>query len=100
MHGYKSMSSSKVVSPLDMLAAKQDNEYVTGKKNPHAKALGSLGGKARAQTLSDAEIAKIARKGGLARSKKLSAADRRRIALLAVGAREKKRAASKKIGEK
>jgi hypothetical protein len=34
------------------------------KKNPHAEALGSLGGKARAQSLSDAEIAKIARKGG------------------------------------
>jgi hypothetical protein len=62
------------------------------KKNPHAQALGSLGGKARAQSLSDAEIVKIARKGGKARSKKLSAAERRRIALLAVRSREKKRA--------
>jgi hypothetical protein len=69
------------------------------KKNPHAEALGSLGGKARAQSLSDAEIAKIARKGGHARSKKLSSAERTRIALLAVRAREKKRATAKKIGE-
>ena len=72
---------------------------MTGKKNPHAKALGSLGGKARAQSLSDAEITKIARKGGVARGKKLSPAHRRRIALLAVRAREKKRAATKKVGE-
>jgi hypothetical protein len=83
-----------------MLGAKQDNQIMAEKENPHAKALGSLGGKARAQILSGAEIAKIARKGGVARSKKLSAADRRRIALLAVRAREKKRAATKKIGEK
>jgi len=60
-------------------------------KNPHAQALGSLGGKARAEQLSDAEIAKIASKGGKARAKRLSAAERRRIARLAVAARERKR---------
>lgn len=61
------------------------------KKNPHAQALGSLGGKARAENLSDAEINKIASKGGNARAAKLSAAERSRIAKLAVAAREKKR---------
>src|SRR5262252_7937103 len=63
-----------------------------GKKpNPHAQALGHLGGKARAKRLSDAEIAKIASKGGRARATKLSAAERSRIARLAVAARERKR---------
>lgn len=63
-----------------------------GKKpNPHAQALGSLGGKARAKHLSDAEIVKIASKGGRARAAKLSAAERSRIARLAVAARESKR---------
>jgi len=61
------------------------------KKNPNAQALGSLGGKARAANLSDAEIAKIASKGGKARADKLSAAERSRIAKLAVAARERKR---------
>jgi hypothetical protein len=63
-----------------------------GKKNPHAKALGSLGGKARAESLSNAEIAKISSKGGRARAKNLSAAELSRIAKLAVAARERKRA--------
>jgi hypothetical protein len=63
-----------------------------GKKpNPHAQALGSLGGKARARKLSDADVAEIASKGGKARAAKLSAADRSRIAKLAVAARELKR---------
>ena len=64
-----------------------------GKKipNPHAQALGSLGGKARAKSLSDVEIAKIASQGGKARARKLSAAELRRIAKLAVAARERKR---------
>jgi dihydrodipicolinate synthase/N-acetylneuraminate lyase len=61
------------------------------KKNPNAQALGRLGGKARAEKLSDAEIAKIARKGGTARAAKLTAAERSRIAKLAVAARERKR---------
>src|SRR5579863_4414449 len=62
-----------------------------GKKNPHAKALGSLGGKARAENLSGPEISEIASKGGQARALKLSVAERRRIAKLAVAARERKR---------
>ena len=64
-------------------------------KNPNAQALGSLGGKARAESLPDVEIAKIASKGGNARAAKLSAADRSRIAKLAVAARESKRKGSK-----
>ena len=68
-----------------------------GKKlNPHAQALGALGGKARAKNLTDAEIAGIASKGGKARAAKLSAAERSRIAKLAVAARERKR--SKRTG--
>lgn len=63
-----------------------------GKKlNPHAQALGSLGGKARTKNLSEAEIAEIASKGGQARAAKLSATERSRIAKLAVAARELKR---------
>ena len=61
------------------------------KLNPHAQALGSLGGKARAKNLSDADISKIASKGGKARAAKLSAAELSRIAKLAVAARERKR---------
>jgi hypothetical protein len=69
---------------------------VMGKKlNPHAQALGSLGGKARARNLSDAEVAKIASKGGKARAAKLSAAERSRIAKLGVAARERKRKGGK-----
>ena len=61
------------------------------KPNPHAQALGTLGGKARAKSLSDAEIAGIVSKGGKARAAKLSAAELSRIAKLAVAARERKR---------
>jgi hypothetical protein len=61
------------------------------KLNPHAQALGSLGGKARAKNLSDADISRIASKGGKARAAKLSAAELSRIAKLAVVARERKR---------
>lgn len=61
------------------------------KPNPHAQALGSLGGRARAESLPDAEISKIASKGGKARAAKLSAAELSRIAKLAVAARERKR---------
>jgi hypothetical protein len=61
------------------------------KPNPHAKALGSLGGKARAEILSTSDLARIASKGGKARAKKLSAAERSRIAKLGVAARERKR---------
>lgn len=61
------------------------------KKNPHAQALGSLGGKARAKSLSQSERAEIARAGGKARAAKLTAAERKRIARAAVAARERKR---------
>jgi len=61
------------------------------KPNPHAQALGALGGKARAKKLSDAAIAEIASKGGQARAEKLSAEERSRIAKRAVAARERKR---------
>lgn len=61
------------------------------KKNPNAQALGRLGGRARAEKLSDAEVLVIASKGGRARAAKLSADERTRIAKLAVAARERKR---------
>jgi hypothetical protein len=61
------------------------------KKNPNAQALGSLGGKARAANLSDAEVSSIASKGGKARAATLSAGERKRIAKLAVAARERNR---------
>jgi hypothetical protein len=80
---------------LDLLTAKHDNPRMTPKKNPHAQALGSLGGRARAKKLADAEITKIASKGGKARAAKLSAAERSRIAKLAVAARENKRKGNK-----
>ena len=63
--------------------------------NPHAQALGSLGGKERAKRLPEAEIAKIASQGGQARATKLSASERSRIAKLAVAARERKRKGEK-----
>lgn len=70
---------------------KQDNDNMRKDPNPNAQALGSLGGKARARNLSEAEVAKIASKGGKARAAKLSAAERIRIAKLGVAARERKR---------
>ena len=74
-----------------MLSEKQDNHNMGKKKNPNAQALGKLGGKARAENLSDTEIAKISSKGGKARAEKLTAAERHRIAKLGVAARERKR---------
>jgi hypothetical protein len=64
---------------------------VTEKKNPHAQALGRLGGEARSKSLTQAEIGRIASEGGKARAARLSAAERTRIAKLAVQAREHKR---------
>ncbi len=61
------------------------------KKNPNAQALGSLGGKARAESLSEADRIRIASTGGKARADKLSAAERSQIAKKAVAARERKR---------
>ena len=57
------------------------------KKNPAAVALGKLGGKARARSLSPEERAESARKAGRSRSKTLSADERRRIAKKAADAR-------------
>ena len=68
------------------------------KKNPHAQALGSLGGSARADKLSAARLSKIASEGGKARARKLSAARLSEIARKAVAARERKRAQAKKGG--
>ena len=74
-----------------MLNAKYDNKSMAKKKNPNAVALGSLGGKARANSLSERQLAKIASEGGKARAAKLSADELSRIAKLAVAARERKR---------
>jgi hypothetical protein len=70
------------------------------KQNPHAVALGKLGGKARAEKLSAAERSAIASKAGNARTSSLTPAERKRIATLAVKAREAKRAAKAKQKEK
>jgi hypothetical protein len=61
------------------------------RKNPAAVALGKLGGKARAKSLSPGKRSKIAKMGAAARAKKLSAAKRKRIAMLGVKARRAKR---------
>ena len=84
-----------VLFSLDLHSAKQDNSVMGKKLNPNAQALGSLGGKARARNLSNADVAKIASKGGKARAAKMSAAERSRIAKLAVAARERKRKGGK-----
>jgi hypothetical protein len=73
--------------------------YTMAKKNPAAQALGKLGGRARAKTLSDAELSEIARKGALARTKKLTAAQRSEIARKAVQARIAKYGQQKRKGE-
>jgi len=67
--------------------------------NAHAQALGALGGRARAENLSEDRLKEIARQGGRARAAQMSASERKRIAKLAVAARERKRAQRKK-GEK
>jgi hypothetical protein len=63
-------------------------------KNPHAVALGSLGGKARAKNLTKDEVVAISEKagkvGGKARAAKLSAKKRKAIAKAAATARWKK----------
>jgi hypothetical protein len=56
-------------------------------KNPAAVALGKLGGKARAASLSRDEMSQIARKGVRARMKKTSPERRRQIAKEAAAAR-------------
>jgi hypothetical protein len=66
------------------------------KRNPHAVALGRLGGRARAERLSDSERSEIARLGAAARNEALSPEERKRIAQLAVEARERKRLQKRK----
>ncbi len=86
------MGESEIIAiPLYKHSAKQDNSSMAKNKNASAVALGKLGGKARAASLSHAERSEIASKAGKARSQKLSTAHRRRIALLGVAARERKR---------
>jgi len=84
------------VSPLTSNVASRMISAMTAKKNPNAVALGKLGGKARAASLSATERSEAASKAGKARSKQLSAAERSRIAKLAVQARERKRKAQGK----
>jgi len=76
---------------LDKLDDKSDNTGVGREKNPHAVALGSLGGRARAKSLSPEERAEIAGQGGKARFAKMSAEERSRYAKRLVAARERKR---------
>jgi hypothetical protein len=60
-------------------------------KNPHAQALGRLGGEARAKSLSAEERAEIAIQGGKARFANMTAEERSRYAKRLVQARERKR---------
>src|SRR5271166_6787250 len=94
--GEKSALSAEVLailslSPLTSIMRDATLDSMTAKKNPNAVALGKLGGKARAASLSATERSEAASKAGKARSEKLSAAERSRIAKLAVQARERKR---------
>jgi len=77
--------------PLDKRSASYDNRYVGRKKNPHAVALGRLGGRARAESLSAEERAESASEAGRARFAKMSAEERSRLAKRLVAARERKR---------
>jgi hypothetical protein len=79
-----------------VLDAKYDDADMRSQKNPHAQALGSLGGSARANKLSSAQMKKIASEGGKARARKLSSAQLSEIAKKAVAARERKKAQAKK----
>ena len=56
-------------------------------KNPNAVALGSRGGRARAERLSAKELSAIGKKGAKARLKSLGSSERREIALKAAKAR-------------
>jgi hypothetical protein len=70
------------------------------KKNSAAQALGKLGGKARAKSLSHTQLSEIGRQGASARASKLSAAERSEIARKAVRARIAKQAKQKSKGGK
>ena len=92
--GWRNGSKKNGINLIFLLTCLEQSKIIPHmghKKNPNAQALGRLGGKARAESLSDAEIAMIASKGGKARAEKLTAAERRRIAKLGVAARERKR---------
>jgi hypothetical protein len=79
------------ISPLTSNVASRMIIRMKAKKNPNAVALGRLGGKARAASLSEVERKASASRAGKARSEKLPASERSRIAKLAVQARERKR---------
>jgi len=70
---------------------------VAKKKNPNAVALGSRGGKARAERLSADELSAIGKKGAMERLKSLSGSKRKEIARKAVKARWAK---ARKLEEK
>jgi hypothetical protein len=59
----------------------------TKKKNPNAVALGSRGGKARAERLSADELSAIGKKGAKARLRSVSSNERQYIARKAATAR-------------
>jgi hypothetical protein len=87
---------------LFSLALRQARYMISGmgkEKNPHAQALGHLGGTARANSLPQSQISEIASQGGKARAESLSAARRREIAKKAVAARERKRAQQQRKGK-
>jgi hypothetical protein len=69
----------------------------TKKKNPNAVALGSMGGKARAERLSANELSTIGKKGAKERQKSLSSSQRQEIARKAVKTRWAK---ARKLEEK
>lgn len=69
----------------------------TKTKNPNAVALGSWGGKARAERLSADELSAIGKKGAKERLKSLSSSQRQEIARKAVKARWAK---ARKLEEK
>ena len=69
----------------------------TTNKNPNAVALGSRGGKARAERLSADELSAIGKKGATARLKSVGRSERQDIARKAVEARWAK---ARKLEEK
>ena len=69
-------------------------------KNKAAQALGKLGGTARANALSAAELSKIGKQGGKARAAKLTADQRSEIARKAVQARIAKHGQQTRKGDK
>jgi hypothetical protein len=72
---------------------------VTMIKNPAAQALGRLGGKARAKSLTAAMLSEIGKQGAKARQSKLTADQRSEIARKAVQARIAKHGQQKRKGE-